>query len=73
VTPAERIRHYRLRAGMSLRRLAAELSVSASAVSFWERGKERVPPRRVRALARALGVTPRDLMPRCPCCGQEMP
>jgi transcriptional regulator with XRE-family HTH domain len=47
---------------LSLRELAEASGVSHSAIWEHERGKEGAHPRTVRLLAKALGVTPRELM-----------
>lgn len=43
-------------------RLAAELCISPQAVSKWAKRGE-VPPRRVRAVALLLGLTPQNISP----------
>jgi predicted ATPase/DNA-binding CsgD family transcriptional regulator/transcriptional regulator with XRE-family HTH domain len=57
-TFGERLRQFRLRAGLSQADLAERASVSAAAVATLERGVRRAPyPRTVAALAKALGLS----------------
>jgi DNA-binding XRE family transcriptional regulator len=60
----ERLRAYRLAAGLSQRALGREAGVSGGAVSEWERGAKRPRPACLRRLAGALGVEPAKLDPQ---------
>jgi transcriptional regulator with XRE-family HTH domain len=59
----DRLRAYRLAAGLSQRGLGHKAGVSGCSVSDWERGAARPRPRSLRRLARALGVEPAELDP----------
>jgi DNA-binding XRE family transcriptional regulator len=59
----ERLRAYRLAAGLSQRALGRQAGVSGGAVSEWERGLKRPRPSFLRRLAGALGVAPAKLDP----------
>lgn len=59
----ERIREYRLERGMTQRFLAESLDVSVAYVSLIERGNRNPPYTTLLAIARALGVSARRLLP----------
>jgi transcriptional regulator with XRE-family HTH domain len=58
----EKLKSLREEQALSLRELSEASGVSHTAIWQHERGKEHAHPRTVRLLARALGVTPRELM-----------
>jgi transcriptional regulator with XRE-family HTH domain len=58
----EKLKSLREEQALSLRELAEASGVSHTTVWDHERGKESAHPRTVRLLAKALGVTPRDLI-----------
>jgi len=53
----------RLRGGLNQERLAALAGISRGWVGFLERNPEAMTGRAAEKLARALGVTPEDLLP----------
>ena len=57
-----RMRSYRLRKGMSQRKLADELDVTYQMVQKYENGKSRISAQRVIQMARIFDVTPSDFM-----------
>lgn len=58
----ENLKKLREDRALSLRELAQASGVSHTTIWDHERGKEGAHPRTIRLLARALGVTPRELM-----------
>ena len=58
----EKLKTLREEQALSLRELSEVSGVSHTAIWAHERGKEGAHPRTVRLLAKALGVTPRELM-----------
>ena len=59
----ERLRAYRLAAGLSQAALGRKAGVSSGSVSEWERGQHCPRPGQLRRLAGALGVAVADLDP----------
>ncbi len=57
----EKLKALREERALSLRELAEVSGVSHTTIWDHERGKEGAHPRTVRLLAKALGVTPREL------------
>ena len=62
MTIAENIKRLREVKSMTQEDLAAELGITASAVSLWESGKRSMNVKQADKLAHALGVTLNDLM-----------
>ena len=62
MTIAENIKRLRENKSMTQEDLAAELGITASAVSLWESGKRSMNVKQADKLASALGVTLNDLM-----------
>lgn len=62
MTIAENIKRLRENKSMTQEDLAAELGITASAVSLWESGKRSMNVKQADKLAQALGVTLNDLM-----------
>ena len=62
MTIAENIKRLREVKSMTQEDLAAELGITASAVSLWESGKRSMNVKQADKLAQALGVTLNDLM-----------
>ncbi len=58
----EKLKRLREDQALSLRELAEASGVSHTTVWLLEGGRESAHPRTVRLLAKALGVTPRELM-----------
>jgi transcriptional regulator with XRE-family HTH domain len=58
----EKLRKLRAERALSLRELATESGLSHNTIWQLERGKGGAHPRTVRLLAKALGVTPPELM-----------
>lgn len=59
----ERIRIFRLRAGMTQRQLGGLIGRTEGAISRWEAGERSPRANELPAIARALGVSPADLLP----------
>lgn len=59
----ERIRHYRERAGLSMRKLANKTHLTVSAFSHWERGHKSPALQSLYVVAHALGVDVAALLP----------
>ena len=58
----KRLREVRLALGVSQRELARRAGISEPSVSMFERGLTQPEPPTLAALAKALGVTPADLL-----------
>lgn len=58
---AERLKHYRLEAGLSQRELSRRLGMSESVVSQWEGGVSGPVMSRISDVAAALRISPRML------------
>ena len=58
--------------GLSQEKLAAELGATQGLVSQWEAGDTDVPMRRVKDIAKALGITVRQLMFQRPHAGEDL-
>lgn len=63
-TPAELMREAREDAKRTQAELADEIGVSQVAVAKWESGANSVDVRRVRAVAKAYGLKPEQLIPQ---------
>ncbi len=59
-----KLRELRESQAFSVRDLAEEAGVSTDTITALEKGRRRAWPRNVRKLARALGVSPHELMKR---------
>lgn len=62
-----RLARLRREAGLTLADVASQLGVSKPTVWAWEKGKARPLPERKDAIARALGVEPRELAEQAAC------
>ncbi len=59
-----KLRELRESQAFSVRDLAEEAGVSTDTITALEKGRRKAWPRNVRKLARALGVSPHELMKR---------
>ena len=66
VTLGQRIRHYRLAAGLTLDQLGSRVSVAGSQLSLIENGKREPRLTMLSAIAEALGVQVADLLDQSP-------
>ena len=60
----ERLRELRRQRVLSMRELEEEAGVSYNTIWRLENGKTAAQPRTIRKIAQALGVEPRELIPR---------
>lgn len=63
---SSRLRALRERQGLRQSEIARRMAVDPSIPSLWEQGKRPVPPRRLRPLAEALGVSLEELLEGAP-------
>jgi Zn-dependent peptidase ImmA (M78 family)/transcriptional regulator with XRE-family HTH domain len=66
VEVGQRIRTLRERRGWSQAEVAARMGCTQTAVSYWEAGRRALRLDELLALARVLGVSPAELLPRTP-------